>query len=193
MTLAADIYQTRLDGSYTALPPDSAGNVAYVPSGTQNNQGVEAEANFVLGSGFSLYMNATAGSLKYSSNNQWVAGAPADTESIAVNYAHGGWSASLSANRVGRMYNDAKDGTHEAFVIDPVTVANLFANYTVRTPQSFAKQLKFQVGVYNLFDTHAIVGIASATAGSNSVKPAAADLLTVTPARSVSFTATVDF
>lgn len=193
MTLAADIYQTRLDGSYTALPPDSAGNVAYVPSGTQNNQGVEAEANFVLGSGFSLYMNATAGSLKYSSNNQWVAGAPADTESIAVNYAHGGWSASLSANRVGRMYNDAKDGTHEAFVIDPVTVANLFANYTVKTPQSFAKQLKFQVGVYNLFDTHAIVGIASATAGSNSVKPAAADLLTVTPARSVSFAATVDF
>ncbi len=193
MTLAADIYQTRLEGSYTALPPDSAGNVAYVPSGTQNNQGIEAEANFVLGSGFSLYMNATAGSLKYSSNNQWVAGAPADTESIAINYAHGGWSASLSANRVGQMYNDAKDGTHEAFVIDPVTVANLFANYTIKTPQSFAKQMKFQLGVYNLLDTHSIVGIASATAGSSSIKPAAADLLTVTPARSVSFTATIDF
>jgi len=193
MTLGADIYKTRLDGSYTALPPDSAGNVAYVPSGTQNNQGIEAEGNFALGGGFSLYMNATLGSLKYDSTNQWVAGAPADTESIAVNYMRGGWSVSLSANRVGKMYNDAKDGTHEAFVIDPVTVANLFANYSMKLPSTFAKKLKLQMGVYNLFDTHAIVGIASATAGSSSAKPAAADLLTVTPGRSVSLTATLDF
>ncbi len=138
-------------------------------------------------------MNDTAVSRKYTSNNQWVAVAPADTESIAINYARDGWSASLSANRVGQMYGDAKDGTHEAFVIDPVTVANLFVNYTLKTPQSFAKKLKLQMGVYNLFDTHSIVGIASATAGSSSAKPAATDLLTVTPGRSVSFTATLDF
>jgi outer membrane receptor protein involved in Fe transport len=72
-------------------------------------------------------------------------------------------------------------------------VANLFANYTIKTPQSFAKKIKLQLGVYNLFDTHAVVGIASATAGSSSQKPAAADLLTVTPGRSVSFSATLDF
>ena len=196
LTLAADFYQTKLDGSYTALSPDANGNVGYVLSGTQKNQGIEAEANFVLGNGFSLYVNGTLGSLKYDSGaiaGQWVAGAPADTESIALNYERNNWSVNLSANRVGQMYNDAKDGTHEAFVIDPVTVANLFANYTVKTPSSFAKQLKLQFGVNNLFDTHAIVGIASATAGSTSAAPSPKDLLTLTPGRSVSLTATLDF
>lgn len=193
MTLAADIYQTKLEGSYTALSPDSSGNVAYIPSGTQKNQGIEAEANFVLGGGFSLYMNATLGSLKYDSTGLWVAGAPADTESIALNYQRNNWSVNLSANRVGQMYNDDSTGKNEAFVIDPVTVANLFANYTIKTPSSFAKQLKLQFGVNNLFDTHAIVGIASATAGSSSATPNKADLLTVTPGRSVSLSATLDF
>ncbi len=193
LTLAADIYQTKLEGSYTALSPDSAGNVAYIPSGTQMNQGIEAEANFVLGSGFSLYVNATLGSLKYDSTGLWVAGAPADTESIALNYQRNNWSVSLSANRVGKMYNDDSTGTHEAFVIDPVTVANLFANYTIKTPASYAKKLTLQFGVNNLFDTHAIVGIASAQAGSTSATPNKADLLTITPGRSVSLTATLDF
>ena len=196
LTLAANFYHTKLDGSYTALSPDANGNVSYVPSGTQKNTGVEAEANFALGNGFSVYVNATLGSLKYDSGaiaGQWVAGAPADTQSIALNYQRNKWSVNMSANRVGKMFNDAKDGTHEAFVIDPVTVANLFANYTFKTPASFAKQLKLQFGVNNLFDTHSIVGIASATAGSSSVTPNKADLLTVTPGRSVSLTATLDF
>ncbi|MEI8169148.1 MAG: TonB-dependent receptor, partial [Rhodoferax sp.] len=193
LTLAADIYQTKLEGSYTALSPDSSGYVAYIPSGTQKNQGIEAEANFVLGGGFSLYVNATLGSLKYDSTGLWVASAPADTESIAINYQRNNWSLNLSANRVGQMYNDDSTGNHEAFVIDPVTVANLFVNYNIKTPASFAKQLKLQFGVNNLFDTHAIVGIALAQPGSSSAIPNKADLLTVTPGRSVSLTATLDF
>jgi iron complex outermembrane receptor protein len=196
LTFAADFYHTKLDGSYTALAPDSAGNVAYVPSGTQKNQGIEAELNYALTSGFSLYMNATLGSLKYETGaiaGQWVAGAPATTETIALNYQRDKWSLNLSANRIGKMFNDAKDGTHEAFVIDPVTVANLFVNYTIKMPASFAKQLKLQLGVNNLFDTHAIVGIASATAGSSSAAPSTKDLLSVAPGRSTSITATLDF
>ena len=196
LTLAADIYQTKLEGSYTALSPDSAGNVAYIPSGTQLNQGIEAEANFTLGHGFSLYVNGTLGSLKYDSGaiaGQWVAGAPSDTETIALNYDRNNWSIGVSANRVGKMYNDSKAGVHEAFVIDPYTVANLFANYTIKNPSSFAKRAKLQFGINNLFDTHAIVGIASAATGSTSANPLATDLLTITPGRSVSLTATLDF
>ena len=72
-------------------------------------------------------------------------------------------------------------------------MANLFANYTIKNPSSFAKKLKLQLGVNNLFDTHAIVGIAAAQTGSSSAAPSAKDLLTVTPGRSVSLTATIDF
>ena len=193
VTLAADIYQTKLEGTYTKTGPDSAGNYGWIPSGTQNNQGIEAEANFTLGNGFSLYANATLGSLKYDKSGLSVAGAPTDTESIALNYQRNNWSIGASANRVGKMFNDAKDGTNEAFVIEAYTVANLFANYTIKNPSTFAKKLKLQFGVNNLFDTHAIVGIASAATGSTSANPLAGDLLTVTPGRSVSMTATLDF
>ena len=192
LVLAADIYRTRLDGAYTALPPDTAGNVAYVLSGTQINQGVEAEATLQLGSGFSLYANGTLGSLKYE-NGQKVAGAPRDTQSVFLNYQQGAWAASLSANRIGRMYGDAKDGTHEAFVIDPVVVANLFANYTVRSLPGVFKQAKLQLAVNNLFNRHSIVGIASPSTGSSSSKPLPTDLLTVLPARSLALTATLEF
>jgi len=191
-SLAANVYYTKLDGTYTALPPDANGNVAYVASGTQTNRGLEAEGTLLLAQGLSLYANATLGSLKYA-NGQWVAGAPRDTETLGLNYRAGGWSGMLSLNRVGRMYNDAKDGTHEAFAIDPVLVSNLFVNYTAALNFGFLKQAKLQLGVNNLFDKHDIVGVASPAAGSSSAKPSSADLLTILPGRSVSLTGTLSF
>ncbi len=196
MSLAADVYHTKLDGAYTPLSPDANGNVGYVLSGTQVTQGVEAEANLVLGKGFSAYAGVTLGSLKYTSgaiSGQWVAGAPKDTQTLGLNYQQGAWAANISANRVGRMYNDDKAGVHQAFVIDPVVLTNLFVNYTVKSPLAFAKQAKLQLGINNLMNQHSIVGIASAATGSSSAKPSAADLLTVLPARSLTMTATVDF
>ena len=196
MSLAADLYHTKLDGAYTPLSPDANGNVGYVLSGTQVTQGVEAEANLVLGKGFSAYAGVTLGSLKYTSgaiSGQWVAGAPKDTQTLGLNYQQGAWAANISANRVGRMYNDDKAGVHQAFVIDPVLLTNLFVNYTVKSPVAFAKQARLQLGINNLMNQHSIVGIASAATGSSSAKPSAADLLTVLPARSLTMTATVDF
>ena len=69
----------------------------------------------------------------------------------------------------------------------------MFVNYTIKKPANFAKQLKLQFGVNNLFDSHAIAGIVSATAGSSSAAPSAKDLLTVIAGRNVSLTATLDF
>jgi iron complex outermembrane receptor protein len=192
MTLSADVYRTKFDGAYTALAPDATGNVAYVLSGTQVSQGIEFEGNVALGAGFSLYGNGTLGSLKYD-NGQWVAGAPRDTETLGVNYQRGGWAVSVSANRVGRNFNDAKDGTHEAFVIDPIVLTNFFANYTIKNPTSFSKQLKLQLAVNNLTNRHDIVSVTSPATGSSSAAPSPADLLTVLPARSVALTATLDF
>jgi outer membrane receptor protein involved in Fe transport len=132
-------------------------------------------------------------SVKYDANGKWVAGAPADTETVALNYRRGNWSVGASANRIGQMYGDDSAKNNEAFVIDPYVVANLYANYTMKNTGVFGKALKLQFGVNNLFDNHSIVGIATASAGSNSVTPKASDLLTVNAARSFQLTATVDF
>jgi len=194
LTASADYFHTSLDGTYTALPPDSAGNVGYVLTGNQIDQGVEAEANLVVGNGFSLYGNFTFGSLKYVTG-EWVAGAPQDTETLAFTYEPTpAWSFNLQGNRVGRMYNDSKSGTHEAFTIDPVFLTNLYANYRIKHPLAMIQQLRVHLSVDNLFDSHSIVGIASPlNNASSSANPQGNDLLTILPGRSVSLGLTADF
>jgi iron complex outermembrane recepter protein len=197
MTLAADVYRMDLDSAYTkSATVDANGNFGWFANGKQINQGIEAEANFALGQGFSLYTNATLSSFKYESG-LWVAGAPKDTETLALNYIRGPWKANFSVNRIGRMYNDGSTSSsavvNEAFSLDPVVVSNLFVNYTFQHPDALTKETKLQVGVTNLFNEHKIVGIANATAGSTSAAPNSADLLTVLPGRSVNLTVTTSF
>jgi iron complex outermembrane receptor protein len=191
-TLAADVYHTKLDGAYSALPPDSAGNVGYVLSGTETSQGVEAEGNYVIGGGFSVFANMTLASLKYASG-QWVAGAPHDTETLGLSFKQGPVSINLSGNRIGRVYNDDKSGAHQAFAIDPVLVTNLNVNYTIASPFSAVERIKLQAAVNNLQNAHTLVGVAGPISGSSDAKPSPNDLLTVMPARSVLFTAAIDF
>jgi iron complex outermembrane receptor protein len=198
LIVAGNLYRIELDGAYTASgTPDANGNFAYYMSGRQTSQGIDGEMTIPLGQGLSLYMNAMLGSLKYDNTGKWVAGAPHDTETLAVNYQRGDWRANMSVNRIGQVYGDgsttAGAAVNEAFKIDPVVVTNLFVNYTIRHNGEFARQTRLQLGVNNLFDKHSIVGIASATAGSSSAAPSNSDLLTVMPGRSVNLSATVSF
>lgn len=198
MTLGADIYYMTLDGAYTkSATADANGNFAWIYSGKQINQGIEAEGNFALGNGFSLYASGTLGTYKYESG-QSVAGAPKDTETLALNYMQGPWKTNLSVKRIGKMYNDGtpltgSNSVYEAFQLGAVTVTNLFVNYTIKHPDAMTKETKVQLGVNNLFNEHKIVGIANATAGSTSANPNNADLLTVLPGRSVNLTMTSSF
>jgi iron complex outermembrane receptor protein len=191
-TFAADIFHTKLDGAYTALAPDAAGNIGYVLSGTQTAQGIEAEGNYVIGGGFSVFGNLTFSSLKYA-DGQWVAGAPHDTETLGLSFRQGAFAVNLSANRIGRVYSDDKAGNHQAFALPTALVSNLNINYTLKAPFDGVEKIKLQAAINNLQNAHTIVGIASPATGSSDAKPNAGDLLTVMPARSVLFTASVDF
>jgi len=190
--LSADAYRIRLDSPYSSSPDPLTQEPVYFLNGKEISQGVEAEGTVLLGNGFSVYANATVGTTKYDTG-AWVAGAPGNTETLALNYQHGGWNGGLFVKRVGKVYAD-NGATHEAFGIDPVTLSNLFMNYRVKNPMAYAKQAKLQFSVNNLFDRHSIVDVASAgTKTSSSAAPSPADLLTVLPARSVSLTLTLDF
>jgi iron complex outermembrane receptor protein len=195
-TASADVYYTELEGSYTQVPGTTA-NPVFAMSGTQYNQGIEGEINFALGGGFSIYVNGTISSLKYAADGKWVQGAPQDTETIGLNYERNGWALGANANRVGKMYYDgvdsAKNTLHEAYTIDPVVLSNLFVNYTIKSPGSYAKQTKVQFAVNNLMDSHSITGIATPTANATSSAPKATDVLNILPGRSINLTLTVDF
>lgn len=191
-TFDLDAYYIKFDNAYASVT-DTSGNTTYYASGNSVSKGIEAESSIILGSGFSLYLNATVGSAKYA-NGLWVANAPKDTETLGLNYQQAGWNGGLFAKRVGRMYND-NGSANQAVAIDPFVVTNLFVNYTVKTPSSFAKQAKIQFGINNLFDKHSITGVTPATAATATTAyvVSAADQLNMLPARSVSLAATIDF
>lgn len=191
-TLDLDAYYTKLDGAYSSSPDPVSGDPVYFLNNSQVNKGLEAESTVALTGGLSLYLNGSYGSAKYDTG-KWVAQAPKDTETVGLNYRRTGWNVGLFAKRVGRNYED-NGAVHEAFVIDPVTVANLFANYSFRTPYSFTRQVKLQLGVNNLFDKHGITDVLKAgSSTSSSVNPSPLDQLQLLSERSVNLTLSADF
>jgi len=187
-TLDVNAYNVKLDNSYTCnVDPLDPTTQVCAASGTETTRGVEAESTILLGSGISLYVNGTLGSTKYS-NGAWVAGAPANTETLGLIYADGGWNSAVYTKRVGKLYNDG--ATVSSYTINPVVLTNLFVNYTFKDTGKFAKQAKVQLAFNNLFNRHSITGITGNGSDSN---PLSTDNVTLLPARSASLTLTVDF
>jgi iron complex outermembrane receptor protein len=118
-----------------------------------------------------------------------VASAPKDTEAVGLTYQVRAWDMGFFNKRVGTMYND--NGTiNQAVRIDPFNVTNLFLNYTFKG-ESALRGTKIQLAINNLLNQHSIVGVVPATTASN--LPAAGDVLTLLPARSVSATMTFGY
>ena len=199
----ADIYHVKLDNSYSCNtdPTDPTTQIC-VAAGDEVTQGVEVEGTYIVGAGFSVYANATLGTTKYQGgtlDGKWVAGAPGNTETLGLLHKDGPWNSAIYVKRIGKVYNDGLNPGDNAYVIDPVTLTNLFVNYTFKTPGNFAKQTKIQLGINNLFDSNALTAISgnkssnpALNVGANAYSPAA-DLLTLLPGRSINLTVTVDF
>ncbi|WP_288409608.1 TonB-dependent receptor [uncultured Herbaspirillum sp.] len=188
LTVDVDAYRIKFDNAYSSFT-DNNGFTSYFANGSSTTQGIEAESTLLLGSGFSLYLNATYGSAKYQSG-KWVAGAPGDTEAVGLNYGQGPWGISWLNKRVGSTYGD-NGNVHEAVRISPFMISNLFANYTIKNPGAMIKQAKLQFGVNNLFDKHNVVGINPASTATSA--PAPGDVLTLLPARALSVSLNLDF
>jgi iron complex outermembrane recepter protein len=189
MTFSADAYHIDFDNAYSSTT-DLSGLTTWYSNGKSVSQGVEAEANFVLGSGFNLYGNATIGSAKYVATGLWIQNAPKDTESLGIYYQQDAWSVGLLGKRVGKMFND-NGSIHEAITIDPFIIPNLFVNYTVKSLTNWMKQTRFKLSVTNISDKHSIVAVTPA--GKTTSVAAPGDVLTLLPARSVSFSIGFDF
>lgn len=195
LSASADVYAIKIDNAWNGVTdnnPLSAtyGQTIYVPTPQAFNRGVEVEANYALGSGFSVYGNATMGSFTYA-NGLWVSYAPNNTEVVALNYDKGPWNGNLQVQRVGRFYAD-NGAINNAFTIDPIVVTNLFVNYTLDAKFGYVKQTKIQFGINNLFDRRDITDVKGVT-GSSSANPAAGDLLSVLSGRQLTLGATLQF
>jgi iron complex outermembrane receptor protein len=209
-TLDADAYYIHFQNGYDDYIDPSTNEPVYVATGPSNTKGIEAEADFVLPYGFSLYANGTMGSAKYQggpsypNGGEWVADAPKNVETVSLLWHHTDWSAGFVDKRVGTLYNDNSTLNYlingisipfpvdQAYTISPFNVVNVFANYTVKG-SSFLRGSKIGLAVNNLTNSHNLVGITPGIAPTLTEKYVESpnDQLNLLPGRSVMVTFTV--
>src|SRR5476651_1040591 len=186
-TLDVDYYHINFQSDYSSTTDPVTGDTNYFLNGESITQGVEAESTILVGGGVAVYLNATKGQAKYTGSDLWVQNAPSDTETLGLTYNLGSWNIGFFNKRVGQMYND-NGNTHQAVLIDPFNITNLFFNYTVRG-SSRLSQSRIRLAVNNLTDSHAITGVTPASTTSNAA--AAGDVLALMAGRSVSMAFTI--
>jgi iron complex outermembrane receptor protein len=198
-TFDFDAYYSHFQNPYSSFVDTASGESYFYQTGPSNTKGIEAESNVLLGHGFSVYLNGTAGSAKYqegkgiTNGGLWIATTPKNTEAIGLTYQKKNWDFGIFEKRVGTMYNDNSNikvgPINQAITINPFNVVNFFANYTMKNG-SWLRGSKIRFAVNNLFDDHSIVGINPGTALNT---PQPSDILTLVPARSVSVTITFGY
>jgi iron complex outermembrane receptor protein len=208
-TLDLDAYYIHYQNGFDSYIDPVTSDTIWIPTGPSNTRGVEAESHFILGKGFSVYLNGTMGSAKYAegasypNGGLWVQDTPKNVETAAFFWQHANCDLGLVDKRVGTLYNDNGSITYkingvplsypanQAVTINPFNVLNAFANYTIKNG-SFFRGSKIGLAIDNLANSHNIVGVMPATAavpGALYVQ-SPNDLLNILPGRSIMVTFT---
>ena len=211
-TLDADAYYVHFQNGYDTYTDPATNEPVFVATGPTNTKGIEAESNFILGRGLSLYLNGTMGSATYQTGANypngglWVANTPKNVETVSLLWRHNNWDLGLVDKRVGTLYNDNGtlgyliDGVKlpypvdQAITIAPFNLVNVFANYEIKNG-SWLRGSKIGLAVNNLANSHSLVGVTPAVAATAAVPYAQSpnDLLNLLPGRSVMVTLTAGY
>jgi len=151
LSLGADVY--RIDStnlSSAAACPAGVNGTCFNTSAGVKFSGAEAEATYVLGSGFSVYGNL--GINNWSTNDGSVLqNSPKHTSTLGLIYQDMGWYASLMAKNVGSRFSNV-DANGNNLTLGAYTVANLDVSYTLPRSLVGARTVKLGFKVDNLFD-----------------------------------------
>jgi iron complex outermembrane recepter protein len=167
MTWDVDLYRIDFTNKYVSNGLAGAAQ-AFVNIGGAKYQGIEAQMAYVVGGGFSAYVNGSINKAKASDTGQQIAAAPEMTAALGALYEAGAWSASLIYKRTGATRQKDYDATKAAIGGVPYydyykTPAygnvDLGVAYTVKNPGAFAKALKLQLNVFNLANSQKATAI----------------------------------
>ncbi|WP_260926683.1 TonB-dependent receptor domain-containing protein [Novosphingobium sp. 9] len=174
LVLGADAYYIDFNNYITSVnidDPDYGVVSTYTNGGGAVYKGLEAEVQYVVGKGFSLYGNASLNSAKYKHTDVWIAESPRWTAAAGVLYDNRtGPYASIIAKWIGPRYGLDTDGTdangEPVFANDPTTrldtymTTDLALGVHLDRLLDMKKETTISLKVSNLFNLHKIVDYA---------------------------------
>lgn len=153
LALSADIY--RIDFSNKIVSSPSGNGTIFSNAGGATYKGIEGEATYYLGQGYSLYGNYSLNSAKDNTNDQWLPNTPKTTAATGVIYNHGPLYGALIAKHVGSRFGD----TGETIPLGAFTTVNFASSYKIAHVGGWAKSARvgFQINnVFNKTDIYAL-------------------------------------
>jgi iron complex outermembrane receptor protein len=175
LSLDADAYIVRADNSVALI----TGTSSYYSSGSTTYSGLEAQATYDLGSGFTIYGNASKMSAIVDSTGYSAPLVPTDMEALGLFYRQYGWSVGATVKRIGTQYIDNSKVTtsnalgNEWAQLDPIYLTGLYLNYEFNNLGSFAKSARIRFGVDNVFDKIYLTSYTAASGSSDPNRPGA--------------------
>ncbi len=152
------------------------GNTIPVNLGGVTYKGIEAEATYMLGDGFSVYGNGSYNSAKQNGGGGWISNAPETTWAAGAVYSKDGLYASLVGKFIGARIGDGMD----PFFIMDASVGYDLANLTDAVQNTW-----LQVKVNNLTDVTKIIANPGTTIGNPNDPTTSENLYWTEPGRSV--------
>mgnify|MGYP006267079405 CR=1 FL=1 len=162
-----DAYYIKADSSY-AKASDGMGGYVWNPQAGAIYKGIEAQASYMLGNGFSLYGNASLMRANYdNAAGLSLAYVPKDQELVGLSYKKDRWNLMGTVKRIGSQWVDDSSGsTHQFYQLNPIYLTGLNGTYQFSDLPSSLKSLKLRFGVDNIFDKRYIFAY---TPGSSTV------------------------
>jgi iron complex outermembrane recepter protein len=152
LTVSADLYTINFSNLIQKQPGANANDAYFYNLGGVKYKGVEAEATYLVGAGFSVYGNASLNSARLTSDQSWVPETPNRTAALGVLYNQSSWQASLIDKYVGVRYGDSED----AYRMSAYSTADAAVNYLIGPLGTTFKNGKIGVTVQNITDHRSI-------------------------------------
>jgi iron complex outermembrane receptor protein len=181
LTASADVYYidfSNFIGSHVV-----GGQTIFFNQGGVTYKGIEAEATYAVGWGFSLYANGSLNSAKDHQTHQWIANAPETTGALGAIYNQDGLYASLMGKWVGSRFGSA--GQTQG--LSPIFTLDGSVDYDLSHLADALDQTWVKVQVNNLTDVTKIINLAGSTVQNGT------PLYWTQPARSVFFSLSKTF
>ncbi len=183
LTVSGDIYSVDFSNKITSSPCGL--NTCFSNSGGVKYSGIEGEATYVVGAGFSVYGNYAINNYTKSAGGV-IQNAPKNTAAAGIIYNQGPAYASLIAKEVGQRYSGI-DTLGNDIPMSSYTVVNFATSYAIRNSAVLGKSAKVGLQVNNLFNNNSIYA-----SFANDTSAAANPMFYALPTRSYMLNLSVD-